>query len=100
VEPAMQRWRQAVAAHAHNFPGDTQMLLARRIAIDGRTDEEVLAALARIGSMPDRMSLRQLSATLFWGDSKVLDERRELVAALFPNYQVRDRPIVIAVHLP
>jgi hypothetical protein len=30
----------------------------------------------------------------------VLDERGDLIAALFPQLQIRDRPIVVAVYLP
>lgn len=100
IEPALQAWRRAINAHAHEFPGGVQALLARRIAIRGRSDEDVVAALARIGSMAGCRTLRQLSATLFWGDSKVLDERADLIAALFPQVQIRDRPIVAAVYLP
>ncbi len=50
--------------------------------------------------MTTPMTLRQLSATLFWGDSKILDDRAELVAALLPRLEIRDRMLVIAVHLP
>ncbi len=100
VEPAMQSWRQAIAAHEHEFPGGVQALLARRIALPGRSDAEVIAALARAGEMVGPMSLRQLSTRIFWGDSKVLDERGDLIMALFPRLQLRERPIVAAVHLP
>ncbi|MET0656915.1 MAG: hypothetical protein ABW110_02010 [Steroidobacteraceae bacterium] len=100
VEPAIRSWRQAIASHAHEFPGDVQALLARRIAIEGRSDEAVIAALARVGTLLGPMSLRQLSATLFWGDSKVLDDRGDLIASVFPRFQIRDRPIVAAVYLP
>ncbi|HKQ83929.1 MAG TPA: Wadjet anti-phage system protein JetD domain-containing protein [Steroidobacteraceae bacterium] len=99
IEPSVQSWRHAIDTHAHEFPGDVQALLARRIALSGRSDEEVIAALARAGALRGPMSLRQLSATLFWGDSKVLDERGDLIAALFPQLQLRERPIVAAVHL-
>jgi hypothetical protein len=37
---------------------------------------------------------------LFWGDSKVLDERGPLVAALWPELEIRERALVVAVHLP
>lgn len=100
VEPAMQSWRGTVLSHAGTFPGDIQALLAKRIAIPGRTDAEVITALARAAAMPGPITLRQLSTQLFWGDSKVLDERGDLISALFPQLRVRDRPIVVAVHLP
>jgi hypothetical protein len=37
---------------------------------------------------------------VFWGDSKILDERGDLVTALLPHLEIRDRALVIAVHLP
>jgi len=96
----IERWRAVVSASAHLFPGSCEALLSRRIAIDGRSPEEVIAAFARIGHQSGPITLRQLSALCFWGDSKVLDERAELISALFPQLLVRDRAIVVAVHLP
>lgn len=96
----MQQWRAAVALHAQRFPGGHEALLSRRIAIPGRTAEEVVAALARLAAIDCAATLRQLSTHIFWGDSKVLDDRAELIAALFPALQIRERPIVVAVHLP
>lgn len=99
-ESAMQSWRRAIAARAAEFAVDPQNLLARRIVIEGRSDDEVVAALLSIGTAESAASLRQLSARAFWGDSKVLDERADLILALFPHLQLRERPIVAAVHLP
>jgi hypothetical protein len=50
--------------------------------------------------MKGPMTLRQLSATLFWGDSKILDDRGEFIATLLPDLDIRDRAIVVAVYLP
>lgn len=99
-QSAMQLWREAVQAHAHLFPAGYEMLLTKRISIPGRTARQVVAALAGLGSVGRPATLRQLSARAFWGDSKILDERGELLAALFPQLQIRDRPIVVAVYLP
>lgn len=97
---AMEVWHRAIEACAGAFPGSCELLLQRRISIAGRSPEEVIAALARVGTLAGPVSLRQLSAFAFWGDSKVLDERGELIAALFPQLQLVDRTIVVAVHLP
>lgn len=97
---AMEAWRRAVATHAQAFPGTCDLLLQRRIAIAGRKPEEVLAALARLGALSGPATLRQLSAFAFWGDSKVLDERGDLIGALFPQIELVERAIVVAVHLP
>ncbi len=99
-EPAIRAWRAAVEAQAAAFPGGIDELLRRRIAVPDHDDAEVVAALARIGTLDQPLTLRQLSARLFRGDSKRLDEREELVRTLFPAYPLQPRPVVIAVHLP
>lgn len=100
VERAMEVWRRAVSAHAHAFPGGCEALLQRRIVLSGRAAEEIVEALARLGDVRGPATLRQLSAFAFWGDSKVLDERADLIAALFPQLLVRERAIVVSVFLP
>jgi len=94
------QWREAVQHHAHAFPAGCEALLGRRIAIEGRSAEEVIAAFARIAAVRGPITLRQLSAFAFWGDSKVLDDRGELIAALFPQLQIRERALVVSVYLP
>ncbi len=37
---------------------------------------------------------------VFWGNSKILDGRGELVAALLPHLEIRDRTMVMPVYLP
>jgi hypothetical protein len=96
----LERWRAVANANAHLFPGDFMALWSRRITIEDRSPEEVISAFARIGQVRGPITLRQLSAQCFWGDSKILDQRAELIAALFPRLVVRDRAIVVAVHLP
>ena len=98
--PELARWRDAVRASAHIFPGGCEALLARRFAIEGRSPEEVVAAFARMAPVVGPITLRQLSALCFWGDSKVLDERGDLIAGLFPQLLIRDRAIVVSVYLP
>jgi hypothetical protein len=95
-----QLWRQAVEQHAHLFPAGCEALLTRRIALRDRTAQEIVAALATLAAVQRSATLRQLSTRAFWGNSKVLDERRDLVAALFPQLQIRDRPILVDIYLP
>jgi hypothetical protein len=99
-EPAAAIWRRAVLRHAHVFEDGGAALLTQRIVIENRSAEDIVAAFAAGAAMTSPMTLRQLSATLFWGDSKVLDERAELVAALLPRLPIRDRTLVVAAHLP
>jgi hypothetical protein len=99
-EPATLIWRRAIERYAAAFHDSGAALLSQRIVIEDRSADEVVGALAGAARLTVPMTLRQLSATLFWGDSKVLDDRGELVAALLPHLGIRDRPIVIAAHLP
>lgn len=99
-EQAAELWRCAVERYAEAFPQGREELLTRRIVIPGRSPDEIMRALAAITSMRGPLTLRQLSASAFWGDSKVLDERGDLVAALFPALEIRERAIVVAIHLP
>jgi hypothetical protein len=96
----MVSWREAVQEHAHLFVCGLDMLRAGRIAVLGRSDSDVVAALARLAHVQQPATLRQLSTRTFWGHSKILDDRGDLIAALFPALQVRERPIVVAVNLP
>jgi hypothetical protein len=100
--PAIQTWREAVETEAAKgaFPGNIDPLLKRRIAIPGMSDAEVVEAFARIGSIEEPLTLRQLSARHFRGDSKRLDEREPLLLALFPDLPLQPRPLLINVYLP
>jgi hypothetical protein len=100
TEPAAMVWRRAIERHAAKFHDAGAALLSQRIVIENRSADDIVAALAAAADIQVPMTLRQLSATVFWGDSKILDERGELVAALLPNLMIRDRALVIAVHLP
>ncbi len=99
-EPAIRVWRAAVQELAAAFQGGIDALLKRRITVTGFSDREVVEAFARIGVITESLTLRQLSALLFRGDSKRLDGREELVRALFPEFPIKPRPLVIAIHLP
>ena len=99
-EPAAMVWRRAIERHAPLFHDAGAVLLAQRIVIENRSADDIVAALAAAADIRMPMTLRQLSATVFWGDSKILDERGDLIAALLPHLKILDRTLVIAVHLP
>ena len=99
-EPAALVWRRAVERHASAFHDGGAALSLQRMVIENRSADDIVGALAAAGKITTPMTLRQLSATVFWGDSKVLDERGELIAALMPQVTILDRALVIAVHLP
>lgn len=96
---AVQQWRMAVQ-QTPAFTAHLDWLQERPIVVAGRSALEVLAALVAAQDYSGPISLRQLSARLFWGNSKVLDERGDIIAALFPHLVVRDRAIVVSVWLP
>lgn len=94
-------WREAVARHAASFADAGAALAARPIQLPGKTATDVAVAFARINDYADAdLSLRQLSARCFWGHSKFLDDRAELLAALVPSLHVQPRAIVVNVFLP
>jgi hypothetical protein len=98
--PPMKQWQAAVQQHADLFTNGIAPLLERRIVIAQRSDDEVIRAIATLGNIQSPATLRQLSTHAFWGDSKVLDDREDLITTLFPSLILRDRAIVVAVHLP
>ena len=100
LESFVRQWQRAVEQAADRFPGGYAALLARPINIAGRTAAEVVDAVASIGEIKSAATLRQISTHVFWGASKILDGRGDLIAALFPGLAIRPRSIVAAVHLP
>jgi hypothetical protein len=100
--PAIQAWHEAVQTEAAKgaFPGNIGPLLKRRISIPGMSDTDVVTAFAHIGSVEEPLTLRQLSARHFHGDSKRLDEREPLLLALFPDLKPQPRPLLINVYFP
>lgn len=96
------RWRQALQVHAHRFPGSIEKLAAAPIRIPGKSHGEIVERLALLPTIPTNLYLREASARLFWGLSKVLDNREEALAELM-GVQVCPlpaKPVVLHVHLP
>lgn len=101
-KPSLQReWQEAVAQRAHHFPGDVVLLQTRPIVVAGRSEAAILEGFVAISRyQSQRLTLTQLSARCFWGQSKFLDGREDLVTALYPDIQLMPRPIIINVYLP
>lgn len=94
-------WQAAVAQCAHQFPGDVSQLQARAISVPGHSSSEVVTGFIEIGRyQSQRLTLTQLSAHCFWGQSKFLDGREDMVMALYPDLQLTLRPIIINVYFP
>lgn len=99
--PYAVQWRQAVTQYTAAFADAGAALAARTIQLEGKSASDLVAAFARIAHHIDAdVSLRQLSARCFWGHSKFLDDRTELLSALFPSLRILPRPILVNVFLP
>lgn len=97
----LREWQAAVAQYADNFSGDVALLQARPIVVAGRSAAEILEGFVAVAQYQHQsLTLTQLSARCFWGQSKFLDGREELITALYPDIQLTPRPIIINVHLP
>jgi hypothetical protein len=103
LRSSAERWREAVTMHL-NAPDDAKRL-AGEFCIDmiGRSMVEVVQQLNRLPELATQpMLLREASAQLFWGMSKVLDKRQGLVAAVLgvPECPFAESPIQMQVFLP
>ncbi len=103
VDPIRQAWQHAVAQHADSFADRGAALLAGPPVSSLYPPEEVVAGLARLGALlDDRLSLRELSARCFRGDSKFLDGRHDLLGRLFGERAnaVLPRPLLLTAWAP
>ncbi len=96
-----KEWEQALDAHASVFTDNGLSLRTRPQKVAGQSAASVMRAYASIADYLDcGFTLRQLSARCFWGNSKVLDSREELLLQLYSDIQITPRPILVHVHLP
>ena len=96
-----QDWAAALDRHAQAFADAGASLRARPVRVPGKSADEVVSAFARLGDFAHgRATLRQLSARCFWGHSKLLDARADLLACLHPELPVSPRPVLVQVQLP
>lgn len=96
------RWRQVLQVYAHHFPGSIEKLAATPIRIPGKSYGEIVERLARLPAIPANLYLREVSAHLFWGLSKILDNREEALAELMdvPACPFPEKPVILHAHLP
>jgi hypothetical protein len=96
-----EEWVLAVEAYADAFAHGGESLRERSVKVSGKSAAEVVGAFARISRYTcSNLTLRQLSARCFWGHSKVLDPRQDLLHQLYPDLQIAPRPVLVLVHLP
>lgn len=98
-----ERWRDAVF-QILNAPDDVKAAVAEYcIDMPDHPMEEVVARLNLMESLRERpLLLREVSAQLFWGMSKVLDKRLGLVASLLglDDCPFPEAPVQLQVHIP
>jgi len=100
---AVERWREAIETHLDAPPEIKSIAGDYCIDMPDRTMAEVvekLNALKSLAATP--FLLREVSSKLFWGMSKVLDNRTGLVAALLgaDECPFPESPIQLQVYLP
>ncbi|MBL4672496.1 MAG: hypothetical protein JKX81_09580 [Arenicella sp.] len=105
VDSYTRQWQNAILP----YPLLKSTSLRQPIRIKNFAAEEILAGFDKAGELIEAMhrscqaiSIRGLSARCFWGDSKFLDKRRNLIYDVFANAQavVRDRMIMMTVYAP
>lgn len=98
-----ERWRDAVQASLDAPNGVKKAVGGYLIDIPGRAVVDVVARLNQLRSLKGQpLLLREVSAKLFWGMSKVLDNRQGLVAALLETDECpfAESPVQMQVFLP
>ncbi|MDH6644365.1 hypothetical protein P3T32_004238 [Ralstonia sp. GP73] len=103
IRPYSELWREAVEAFMEGDDSLKETVGRMRIEIPGRTAEEVMRRLLLLPSFVEEpLLLREVSARLFWGLSKVLDGRQPLVAAILREEECPfpEVPVQLQVFLP
>ena len=100
--PYSLTWNERFEKVHHVFE-DNGAALEAPLRVEGRSAGEVLQAFARLADeINSPQTLRNLSAKCFWGDSKFLDNKSDLIYSLFPqaSMALQTRPIMMNVVLP
>jgi hypothetical protein len=96
-----QEWAEALDYYQQVFADHGEALRLRPVKISGQSAQAIVAAFASIADLKQKeLTLRQLSASCFWGHSKVLDAKEQQVRQLFPSIRIKPRPVIAHVRLP
>lgn len=103
LKTSAERWREAVFRRL-NAPDDVKAAVSEYcIDMPDHPMEEVVSRLNQMEALKGQpLLLREVSAQLFWGVSKVLDKRQGLVAALLglDECPFPEAPVQLQVHIP
>lgn len=102
-DPVAQAWQQAINEHAATFIDNGDALLTQRPHIPGLTPAEIVAAFANVEQyLSQNLTLREIAARSFHGDSKALDNRFELLLKLYGDNAntIQPRPLLLTAWAP
>lgn len=101
LRTASERWREAVNAKLEGSEESKAAAGAYCIDIPGRNMADVVQQLNGLRELADKpLLLREVSSQLFWGMSKVLDNRQGLVAAVLGSENpFPESPLQLHAHL-
>lgn len=104
VKSAGELWREAVHAHLEGDDSAKKVVSGYCIDIEGHSPVGIVQRINELHSEAKTpgLLLREVSSRLFWGMSKVLDERERLVAAVLglDECPFPASPIQLQVNLP
>jgi hypothetical protein len=103
IKSTQQLWREAVFGRLQADDAVKDGVAKQKLEINGKTAEEIVERLNLLPALIDEpLLLREVSAQLFWGQSKVLDNRQSLVAAILnvDECPFPESPIQLQVFLP
>lgn len=103
VKSASELWRESVFSKLTTSDKVREVVVRHKIEIPSRSPDEIITQLNQLPILANEpLLLREVSARLFWGHSKVLDKRQQLVAALLglEECPFPEMPIQLQVFLP
>lgn len=103
IDPALLAWQSALAKYRGQFADDGAALLTSPLQYPDWEIEELAAAFAAIAEHLDSgLSLREIAARCFRGDSKFLDSRQELLYKLYGERvaAIPPRPLLLTAWAP
>lgn len=100
-DPYTLTWNETFAKVSHVFEDGGEAL---RIPLrsQGKSASEVLQGFANVAKeINTTQTLRNISAKCFWGDSKFLDGKHNLICQLFPqaSHNILPRPVLMNIAL-
>jgi hypothetical protein len=98
-----EEWKAALLSGLEAPPSVAEALSAFRIKVEGKSAHDIVQALNHLRQLRDEpLLLREVSSRVFWGLSKVLDDRGDFVAKLLdmPECPFPSSPLMLSIRLP